>query len=345
MCGDGYIHHRSIQTSSISKELSYGIKWLLWKCGFHASINFSPSKDYGDGKNRKDSWQVVCGGKDFSEFFEELGLKNDDMTNRNNYTTDDKYSYFVVNEISSEPYDGKVYNFEVEDDNSYVVEGVATHNCAVYGINPSEINFDISRGDSAPSLSDSGYRNEVILKDTRNSSLRPMLRWIETVINDEILPKYNKELAEEYLFEFVGLDMEDEQKELDRIKAKISTYCTINEIRAEYQLDPEPYGDIILDTVYLQYRLAKEEQGLMPPVGPDGKPNTPEVGGGEGGEGGTGPETSDEEAGDITGLLNEVLAEKGNMQKYLDLAKAMKRNGKSLDDIRNVIKRLVLNEK
>jgi hypothetical protein len=97
--------------------------------------------------------------------------------------------------------------------------------------------------------------------------------------------------------------------------------------------------------VYLQYRLAKEEQGLMPPVGPDGKPNTPEVGGGEGGEGGTGPETSDEEAGDITGLLNEVLAEKGNMQKYLDLAKAMKRNGKSLDDIRNVIKRLVLNEK
>lgn len=342
--GDGCIADRCVRTSSISKELSYGIKWLFWKLGLHASISLIPSVDYDDGRNRKDSWGVRCGGKDFLAIFPEFGLK-EQQVEKNGYCSDENYYYPVIRNITLEPYKGLVYNLEVEDDNSYVVEGLAVHNCAVYGINPSEINFDISRGDSAPSLSDSGYRNEVILKDTRNSSLRPMLRWIETVINDEILPKYDKELAEEYLFEFVGLDMEDEQKELDRIKAKISTYCTINEIRAEYQLDPEPYGDIILDTVYLQYRLAKEEQGLMPPVGPDGKPNTPKVGEGGDAESGTGPETSDEEAGDITGLLNEVLAEKGNMQKYLDLAKAMKRNGKSLDDIRNVIKRLVLNEK
>jgi hypothetical protein len=31
----------------------------------------------------------------------------------------------------TEPYDGRVYNLEVEEDNSYVVEGVAVHNCAM----------------------------------------------------------------------------------------------------------------------------------------------------------------------------------------------------------------------
>jgi C1A family cysteine protease len=43
----------------------------------------------------------------------------------------DNYLIFKLNNISTETYSGKVYNFEVEDDNSYVANGIAVHNCAV----------------------------------------------------------------------------------------------------------------------------------------------------------------------------------------------------------------------
>jgi hypothetical protein len=39
------------------------------------------------------------------------------------------YVMFPIASIESEPYDGFVYDLEVEEDHSYVVEGVAVHNC------------------------------------------------------------------------------------------------------------------------------------------------------------------------------------------------------------------------
>jgi len=41
----------------------------------------------------------------------------------------DSYLVSKISSISKEPYQGKVYNFEVEEDNSYVANGVAVHNC------------------------------------------------------------------------------------------------------------------------------------------------------------------------------------------------------------------------
>jgi intein/homing endonuclease len=41
----------------------------------------------------------------------------------------DDYVMFPITSIESEPYNGFVYDLEVEEDHSYVVEGVAVHNC------------------------------------------------------------------------------------------------------------------------------------------------------------------------------------------------------------------------
>lgn len=133
--------------------------------------------------------------------------------------------------------------------------------CAVFGINPSEINFDISK-DASTTLGDGGTRNEVMLKDTRNSMLRPLLNWVEDVVNDELMPRFNTELADKYIFEFVGLDAMDEDRELDRIKKKVTTVYTVNEIRRELGLDDLDDGDIILDTVYLQAKTGAEAAAM-----------------------------------------------------------------------------------
>ena len=144
--------------------------------------------------------------------------------------------------------------------------------CAVYGINPAEINFDISR-DGGGSLGDSGSRNEVILKDTRNSILRPLLNWLQDLMNDDILVRFDKELADQYMFEFVGLDSQDEDVELDRIKKKVTTTYTINEVRKEMGQEELEYGDIILDPIYLQYMSQEKGLGEEGDFSPDGEEN------------------------------------------------------------------------
>lgn len=122
----------------------------------------------------------------------------------------------------------------------------------VFGISPSEINFDIAKG-STNTIGDGGQRNEIMLRDTRNSMLRPLLRWIESIINDDLLPRYDTALAKKYIFEFVGLENEDKDAELNRIEKQVKNYRTINEIRKEEGLDSLKDGDIILDSNYLTY--------------------------------------------------------------------------------------------
>lgn len=137
---------------------------------------------------------------------------------------------------------------------------------AVYGISPSEINFDISRG-SGPSLSDSGLRNDVILRDTRNSLLRPLLRWLESIINDDLLPKYNVDLAKKYVFEFVGINDEGQDVELERVKSKVTSYMTVNEIREEEGKDSlGEDGDVILESNFIQWKqfLKQQQQERQP---------------------------------------------------------------------------------
>ena len=41
----------------------------------------------------------------------------------------ENYEICNIETIYTEPFDGKVYNLEVEEDNSYTVNGYAVHNC------------------------------------------------------------------------------------------------------------------------------------------------------------------------------------------------------------------------
>lgn len=220
--------------------------------------------------------------------------------------------------------------------------------CAVYGLNPSEINFDISRGGAAPALSDSGFRNEIILKDTRNSILRPLLHWIACIINDDIFPRLNPEWAEKFEFEFVGLDAEDEERELERLKSKVTTYMTINEIREEAQKEPLQYGDIILDSAYLQYILAKNpppDPGAPPPedTSPIEEPGDPKEDTAQPTEGKEKPNKKKEDS-ELSALLDEITAGKASKDKVITLAKALKEKGLSKEDIKIAIKRLITEE-
>lgn len=142
--------------------------------------------------------------------------------------------------------------------------------CAAYQIDPAEINFDITKSNTS-TMNESN--NEHRIKSSKNKGLRPLLMFLQNVMNNHIIPRYSKELAAKYVFEFVGLDAETKKQEIDRLKDEVQVYKTVNEVRNEQGLAPIEDGDIILAATYTQYLAQKAQadqaaQGL----GPDGQP-------------------------------------------------------------------------
>lgn len=130
--------------------------------------------------------------------------------------------------------------------------------CAVYQIDPAEINFP-NRGGSSGSgggLGEGGIEDR--LKNSKDKGLRPLLRFIADTINRFIVRRFSND----YSFNFVGLDPDGEASKQAVSDKQVRTYKTINEIRKEHDYDPIEGGDIILDQIYTQ-NLMQEKQNQM----------------------------------------------------------------------------------
>ena len=131
--------------------------------------------------------------------------------------------------------------------------------CAIYQIDPAEINFDISKVNSS-SLNETS--NEQRIKSSRDKGLRPLLHYVENIINRRILPQWNIDLANEFEFKFVGLDAETRSQEIDRIEKETRVWKTINEARNEMGYPPVEGGDIIKDGAFTQFRQMEMQKQM-----------------------------------------------------------------------------------
>jgi len=131
--------------------------------------------------------------------------------------------------------------------------------CAVYQIDPAEINFP-NRGGAGNSggggLGNGGIEDRV--EHSKDKGLRPLLRYIEALINKNIVSKFDQR----YVFAFSGLDTKSEKEVVELDEKRVKVYKTVNEIRKEQGLPKLEGGDIILDSNYIQYlnNQAQQEQ-------------------------------------------------------------------------------------
>lgn len=136
--------------------------------------------------------------------------------------------------------------------------------CAVYQIDPAEVNFANNGGVGGGSSGIFESNNESKLKNSRDKGLKPLLRFIESIINKYIISRF----SQEYVFCFTGLDdkSEEEKAELDSKQSKV--WKTVNEIRQEHGLEPIDNGDVILDPSWLNYNQQKsmmaQSEGTAP---------------------------------------------------------------------------------
>lgn len=137
MKADGSISRNKIlQITTVSRNLAYGLQRLYLKLGHIFSVNkcIRPSTYVIEGRtvNQRDTYCV-------------RGiLKKERKTAA---FIENNYVWFPPVEITKrETTSTTVYNFEVENDNSYVVENICVHNCQAFSNGGNKKCFDDERG-------------------------------------------------------------------------------------------------------------------------------------------------------------------------------------------------------
>jgi hypothetical protein len=141
--------------------------------------------------------------------------------------------------------------------------------CAQFTIDPSEIGFNLS-GNSEGGGGLHGSDTKEKIQYSKNKGLKPLLKWIQRVINRYLITPLDKNFE----FRFVGIDDETTfQEELDANIKMLTNFKTLNEIRREYNLKPIKGGDIVLNAIAYQGMMAQMQgsgagQGEMNDVNP-----------------------------------------------------------------------------
>jgi hypothetical protein len=118
--------------------------------------------------------------------------------------------------------------------------------CAVFLIDPAELNFDLHGGVSQTPLFEGSA--EWKLKASRDRGLRPLLRFVAKLINKHIIDK----IDDNFVFDFMGLDELTEMEKHELRKEQATSYMTLNEIRRAEDLPDVANGDIIMNPTYIQ---------------------------------------------------------------------------------------------
>jgi hypothetical protein len=139
--------------------------------------------------------------------------------------------------------------------------------CAIYQMDPTEINFDLRGGSGQQPVFMSS--NEAQQEVSKDRGLKPLLRFFQDEFNKHIIHPQDEELE----FAFVGLDAKTEEQSIELRQKQSMTTHTINEARALEDLPPIKDGDIINSptyTGYLQQKAMMDQQGGAPPEGGEG---------------------------------------------------------------------------
>lgn len=100
--------------------------------------------------------------------------------------------------------------------------------CAIYLIDPSEIGW---MSDRSGGLGDSGNKIEQQAEISKDNGLRPLLRFIEDMVNEQFLKEISPEAYDLFKFEFVGVNQDEEVVEIQKNTQKLQ-WQSVNEIRA-----------------------------------------------------------------------------------------------------------------
>lgn len=108
--------------------------------------------------------------------------------------------------------------------------------CAQFQIDPVELGLDylISANGRAPMQQ---ANNEYKIVYSRERGLKPILMFVEDMINCDLLPALDKNLADKYKFIFTGYTDETAQSEIAQMQAEMTVWKSMNDLLTQSQKD------------------------------------------------------------------------------------------------------------
>lgn len=129
--------------------------------------------------------------------------------------------------------------------------------CALFRIDPSEINFDLRGGAGQQPVFMS--TNEAQQKASKDRGLQPLMHFVEDTINRHVVWKIDPKFE----LVFAGLDAKTEEQAQQLRMQQVQNTHTLNEVRAMDDLPPVQYGDNVMNATYIGYKMQKEQAALM----------------------------------------------------------------------------------
>lgn len=123
--------------------------------------------------------------------------------------------------------------------------------CSQFQIDPTELGLDylISANGRAPMQQ---ANNEYKIVYSRERGLIPILMFVEDLMNSDLLPALDKDLASKYKFVFTGMTDETPQTEIAQMQAEMTVWKTMNDLLQQAQKDKlgEPAADLPLNQAF-----------------------------------------------------------------------------------------------
>lgn len=254
------------------------ILYYPWELGFGIRNKSSNIRKNGYGTSELETlveiitwilWGMQYNGNFFSQGSQPKGFINVKNSNISNSTLNEfrqawtqtmrgvqnSHRVPVINGIDLEWIDLQKNNRDMEFNDW--LKFLIIIGCAVYRMDPSELGFQFK--DQAQIFGQDGQKAR--LQHSREKGLKPILIFIENIITEYLV----SELDENFEFAFTGIEVEDEEAQVELDKKKLEGgMVAMQDIFKKYsgrEFDPE--NDIILNQVYQQAATQKQQQEMF----------------------------------------------------------------------------------
>lgn len=254
------------------------ILYYPWELGFGIRNKSSNIRKNGYGTSELETlveiitwilWGMQYNGNFFSQGSQPKGFINVKNSNISNSTLNEfrqawtqtmrgvqnSHRVPVINGIDLEWIDLQKNNRDMEFNDW--LKFLIIIGCAVYRMDPSELGFQFK--DQAQIFGQDGQKAR--LQHSREKGLKPILIFLENVITEYLV----SELDENFEFAFTGIEVEDEEAQVELDKKKLEGgMVAMQDIFKKYsgrEFDPE--NDIILNQVYQQAAAQKQQQEMF----------------------------------------------------------------------------------
>lgn len=254
------------------------ILYYPWELGFGIRNKSSNIRKNGYGTSELETlveiitwilWGMQYNGNFFSQGSQPKGFINVKNSNISNSTLNEfrqawtqtmrgvqnSHRVPVINGIDLEWIDLQKNNRDMEFNDW--LKFLIIIGCAVYRMDPSELGFQFK--DQVQIFGQDGQKAR--LQHSREKGLKPILIFLENIITEYLV----SELDENFEFVFTGIEVEDEEAQVELDKKKLEGgMVAMQDIFKKYsgrEFDPE--NDIILNQVYQQAATQKQQQEMF----------------------------------------------------------------------------------